>query len=139
HERKRGNGKTVRGCRYLIYRHHGAGGASPRNKGIGDFDLTNAWIVADVIWLAHKHHHFNDHVQRITCPLSGHDVMHHEVRYVMTGAYFNTYVGQSQTSIRRHGRKSNYAADARCRPQGKGGTRIELQFFDDRYKVRVTQ
>lgn len=112
------------GHRWVVYYHHGSGGAAPVTKGMIDFNRKDTFIDADCIWMGHKHNRLNVAVEKIACPLSGDQPLVKEVRHIMTGGYFSTYVGQSQRSVREHGRRSNYAADAGMAPQGKGGVRI---------------
>ncbi len=43
--------KTIR-----MFRHHGAGGASPRTKGVLQIDTMSAWLPdADLVWTGHTH------------------------------------------------------------------------------------
>lgn len=113
------------GKRYVIYYHHGSGGACEVTKGVADLHH-KSWIDADVIWLGHKHHKVSVAVQSMSCPLGGHNPKLHEVKQIITGAYCDTYSGQSQRTIKTHGRRSNYAADSGVQPQGKGGMRLLL-------------
>lgn len=113
--------------RFVPYYHHGAGGSAPVTKGMIDFNRKDVWVVADAIWFGHKHNRLMDHIYRMSCPESGDQPRMHDVRHIMTGAYFDTYKGQSQQSIRKHGRRANYAADAGFAPQGKGGSRVEIR------------
>ncbi len=117
------------GCRYVIYYHHGGGAYAPVTKGMIDFNRKDTFVDADLLWLGHKHNRWNAHVEKLSCPESGYSVRTKQVRHVMTGAYFQSYVGQSQKSIGENGRRSNYAADAGLAPQGKGGARVLLEFY----------
>lgn len=119
------------GKRWVIYYHHGSGGAAPITKGILDMSRRDIYIEADVIWLGHKHNRFNVSVQRLACPRFGYDIVTRDVRHVMSGSYLRTYVGQTQESMRRHGRRSNYAADMGMAPQGMGGARVEVEHVSD--------
>ena len=140
-----GGRRDKRGClssrRWVLFYHHGSGGAAPVTKGMIDFQRKDVWVDADMIWLGHKHNCWNAKVQKISCPRIGNDLDVRDVRHVMTGAYCDTYVAQSQASIKRHGRRSNYAADWGVAPQGKGGARVLLQFSNERanYEVKVLQ
>lgn len=127
--------------RLVIYYHHGAGGSAPVTKGMIDFNRRDTFIDADVLWLGHKHNRWNAHALKLSCPIIGSGPKVKDVRHIMTGAYFQTYAGQSQSSIRRHGRRSNYAADAGMAPQGMGGARLELHFgnINKPYQMRVIQ
>jgi hypothetical protein len=132
------------GTRFVIYYHHGAGHNAPVTKGLIDFNRCDTFVDADMIWLGHKHNRLHVAVQKLSCALSGDDPRVKDVRHVMTGAYFKTYVGQSQESVRKHGRRSNYAADACMPPQGTGGARVELtvrqsQGKTDLLNIRVSQ
>ena len=129
------------GKRWVIYYHHGGGASAPVTKGMIDFSRKDVFIDADLLWLGHKHNRWNAHVCKISCPLVGDDVLVRDVRHIMTGAYQKTYVGQSQKSIRKDGRRSNYAADAGLAPQGMGGARVEIHFRVPAkpFEVTVTQ
>lgn len=112
--------------RFVIYYHHGGGGSAPVTKGMIDFNRKDTFVDADVIWLGHKHNRFTSHVRKLACPESGDQPNTKDVRHIMTGAYSDTYVGQSQQSIKRHGRRATWAADQGFAPQGKGGARLEI-------------
>jgi len=133
--------ENARGSRLVVYYHHGSGASAPVTKGMIDFARKDVFIDADIIWLGHKHNRLNAHVQKLSCPIRGLSPNVRDVRHVMTGGYFDTYVGQSQSAIRNRGRKSNYAADAGLAPQGKGGARVEIVFGKqgNPYKMRVVQ
>jgi len=116
------------GLRYVIYYHHGSGAYAPVTKGLIDFNRKDTFIDADLIWLGHKHNRLVVGVEKLSCPREGHEPKVKEVKHVMTGAYFHTYRGQTQRSVRQHGRRSNYAADIGLAPQSKGGARVQLRF-----------
>ena len=126
--------------RYQIYYHHGVGGNAPVTGGMIDFARTG-WVDADVIWFGHRHRRLMTAIQSISCPLQGDELVIKDVRHIQTGAYFDTYKGQSQASFKKHGRITNYAADSRCPPLGKGGARIILSFqaMQEPMRVRVVQ
>ena len=117
----------ISGIPWVLYYHHGSGGASLSNRGISDFDRKNQFVSADCIWMGHKHHRWTAHVRRIECPDHGEGPLVKDVRYIMTGAYLHTYTGQSQRSLRKNGRRTNYAADAGYPTQGQGGARVVLR------------
>lgn len=117
------------GSRWVLYYHHGSGGAAPVTKGLIDFNRKDVFIDADMIWMGHKHNRLCVSVEKIRCPQSGDNPDVRQVFHCMTGAYFQTYCGQSQASVRKHGRQSNYAADAGLAPGGKGGLRVVLEFM----------
>lgn len=127
--------------RWIVYYHHGSGGAAPVTKGLIDFNRKDVFIDADVIWMGHKHNRLVVSVEKLRCPTKGDDVDVREVFHIMTGAYFNTYMGQSQQSVRKYGRRSNYAADMGLAPGGKGGVRVQIvgQSHRTRPTIKVTQ
>ena len=135
--------ETGNSYRWVLYYHHGSGGAAPVTKGLIDFNRKDVFIDADMIWMGHKHNRLVVTVEKLRCPLSGDEVDVRDVHHCMTGAYFQTYKGQSQGSVKEHGRRSNYAADMGLAPGGKGGVRVELCFMTkhsgDRPQVRVIQ
>lgn len=128
---------------FVVYYHHGSGGAAPVTKGMIDFNRKDTAFDADVLWMGHKHNRWAGHVQRVSCPLTGHNVVVRDVRHVMTGAYFRTYEGQTQESLWKHGRVSNYAADAGMAPGGMGGARVLVSRSSNHQpislRVRVVQ
>ena len=113
--------------RFVIYYHHGAGGGAPITKGMIDFSR-KGWVDADVIWHGHKHHDLTNKIQRLACPILGYQPNVRTVRHIQTGAYFDTYQGQTQESLGENGRLTNYAADWGVAPSGKGGTIVRLSF-----------
>jgi hypothetical protein len=125
--------------RFVVYYHHGSGSAAPVTKGMIDFNRKDTWVSADLIWMGHKHNRWAGAVQRVSCPEAGDEPCVRDVRHVMTGAYFQTYRGQSQESVRQHGRRSNYAADMGLAPQGMGGARVLLEVGGGALTVRVVQ
>jgi hypothetical protein len=131
--------KTISVGRWVLYYHHGSGGSAPVTKGMIDFNRKDTWIDADCIWLGHKHNRWNASLEKLSCPLQGDAPDTKEVRHIMTGAYMKTYVGQSQKSLRKHGRRSNYAADAGLGPQGQGGARVAFGRRHNGFSVTVTQ
>lgn len=120
------NNRGSHSKRFVIYYHHGGGGSAPVTKGMIDFHRKDTFVDADVIWLGHKHNRFTSHVRKLACPENGDQPNTKDVRHIMTGAYSDTYVGQSQESIRKHGRRASWAADSGFAPQGKGGARLEI-------------
>lgn len=116
----------IGGLRWVLYYYHGRGGG--RSNSTSDFEK-EALMVENVgaIWLGHKHQPLASGIERISCPMGGSNCLVNIVRYVRTGAYMKTYTGQSQASIRKHGRRSNYAADESYTPGMQGGARIVLK------------
>lgn len=131
------------GGRWVLYYHHGSGGAAPVTKGIIDFSRRDVFIDSDMVWMGHRHNRLVVTIEKLRCPLKGDNPDVRSVHHVMTGAYFDTYRGQTQASIREFGRRSNYAADMGMAPGGKGGARIELcmdsSSMFERPSVRIIQ
>lgn len=119
------------GSRWVLYYHHGSGGSAPVTKGLIDFNRKDVFVDADMIWMGHKHNRLAVTVEKIRCPKAGDELDVRVVHHVMTGAYMRTYVNQSQASVRRHGRRTNYAADAGLAPGGRGGVRVLLSMNGD--------
>ena len=134
------SGRAIHGRRFVIYYHHGSGGAAPVTKGMIDFSR-KSWADADVLWLGHKHWRTASAVQSVSCPLQGSEPIIKDIRHIMSGSYFDTYQGQTQASVDEHGRVTNYAADLGLGPQGKGGARVVLTFGskESSYTVKVVQ
>ena len=127
------------GFRFITHYWHGGGGSAPVTKGMIDFHRLR-WVGnSDVEWIGHKHNRFNAHERRMVCPKSGSKPVLKDVRHIMTGSYFDTYHGQTQESIARRGRLSNYAADAAMAPQGKGGARVVLKMERNGFRMKVIQ
>lgn len=119
------NGKHGSGaCRLVIFYHHGWGGSAPVTKGMIDFNRKDTYVDSDVIWMGHKHNRFTSHVRKLSCPISGEGPAVRECRHIMTGSYSDTYIGQTQKSVWKHGRRASWAADCGFAPQGKGGARL---------------
>ena len=136
YESKKGHGGN--GRRFVIWYHHGSGGASPVTKGTIDFHR-RGWVRSDIKWLGHKHNRLNFHEVCLECPEQGDEPKRVEVRCVMTGSYFKTYLGQSQESLMKNGRRSSYASDWGLAPQGMGGARVVLKILRDGEEVKVIQ
>lgn len=127
---------SSRGHRWILYYHHGSGGNAPVTKGLIDFNRKDVFIDADMIWMGHKHNRLVVTVEKLRCPMSGDEPDTREVHHCMTGAYFQTYRGQSQESVRKHGRQTNYAADMGLAPGGRGGLRVEFHLPHGQLGVR---
>lgn len=132
--------KPVASDRFIIYYHHGTGGSAPVTGGMIDFARVG-WAVGDVVWFGHRHRKLTSSILTVECPIRGDNLIIKEVRHIQTGAYFDTYQGQSQESFKEHGRLTNYAADSRCAPYGKGGARLVINYgaLKDGYKIKVIQ
>lgn len=138
--RLRARTKGKGGSRWVLYYHHGSGGAAPVTKGLIDFNRKDVFIDADMIWMGHRHHRLQVAVEKLRCPQLGDEPDVRSVRHLQTGAYFQTYRGQSQSSVRQHGRISNYAADMGLAPGGRGGARVLLKLKrGDKVEVSITQ
>lgn len=138
--RKGENSRIAAGKRMIIHYYHGSGGSAPVTKGMIDFHR-RSWVEADVIWLGHKHNRLSSGIQSLRCPVRGSDLEIRDVRQVMTGAYFQTYVSQSQASLKKHGRQSHWAADMGFAPQMMGGARLEVSVIgrDRQLEMKVIQ
>jgi hypothetical protein len=137
-----GNGHTNR--RFVVWYHHGVGGSVSASRGMIDLSKTGWVNNVDLIWMGHKHVRVASHVQALSCPLVGDEPTIREVKQVITGAYFDTYCGQSQESIRTNGRRGSWAAEKCFPPQGKGGARVVVEILketDNRscLSIKVTQ
>lgn len=114
------------GLRWVLYYYHGKGhGQANSTK---DFENESLQVEnVGAIWLGHKHQSLASGVERISCPMGGYNCLVSVVRYIRTGAYMKVNTGQSQASIRKYGRRSNYAADSSMKPGMQGGARIVLK------------
>lgn len=139
--KRKGTGAHSQGKRVVFFYHHGSGGDAPVTRGMIAFARLD-WIEgADVIWTGHRHTKWNAEIEKIRCPAAGDKPIRRRVREIQTGAYFDTYDGQSQEHFRENGRVSNYAADKACKPHGKGGARVVLTFKqpNEPFEITVTQ
>ena len=125
--------------RLVIYYHHGGGGASPVTKGIIDFNRKAVFVDSDVVWVGHKHNRITDTGGcRLSLPIRGDGPDLSQRVAVMTGAYMDHHQGQTQASVRKHGRMASYASDWGLAPQWKGGARLLVQWDSNRNKtIRV--
>lgn len=123
---------------FVIWFHHGAGKVSSSLKALQVLQGASSWIDADVYWNGHSHARCHVEEARLICPRSGDEPTTRPVHYIVTGGYLNTYSGQTQKSVRRNGRLSNYAADAGLKPHGKGGTLLTLQWNSREQAPRVS-
>jgi len=128
--RRKNSSNASRGSRrYVIYYHHGSGGDAPVTKGMIDFNRKH-WVRSDLLWMGHKHNKIGAVIRTMRCPLEGDQPVMEEQRQVFTGAYYHTYQGQTQASVKQHGRQSNYAADKGLAPQGMGGARVVVRMLN---------
>lgn len=122
--------------RYVIWYHHGSGKggtvAGALNKLVG----ATASFAADLYWSGHYHARAHCTEVMLHCGRSGR-VTSKDVKCVLTGSYMTAYGTQSQGSMERKGRKSNYGSEAALRPHGTGGTRVLLHFDTPGYPSRV--
>lgn len=115
-----------------LFYFHGAGGSAPVTKGMIDFNRTNQYVEADIIWLGHKHNRFIDTTpQRVRCPRDGDQPIVKPMIHVMTGGYRRGVIAQDQESMRRYGRQANYGTDMGLAPQGTGGARLLITIKGD--------
>lgn len=135
------NNRDTHCKRFIIYYHHGSGGSAPVTRGMISLSRMS-WVGnAHIQWQGHRHWRVSTSSLMVSCPMIGDEPLIHEVRQVMSGAYFDTYRGQSQKSVDENGRITNYASDFACQPQGKGGARVVLTFghTDEPFQLRVIQ
>ena len=112
--------------RFVLYYHHGFGKSGSLSGAAGDYQRTTHVEGADAVWLAHQHTRVVSHVRRVHCPARGIHPGLRDVYFLRTGAYFDTYLGQSQGDIAKSGRKYSYAADQGYQPLGNGGLRVVI-------------
>jgi hypothetical protein len=112
---------------YTIWYTHGAGRAKTAAEALKYLlGRTPSWQ-ADLYWCGHFH-------SRATCAevgmMLGPDgrVAKRDVRCVVSGSYQDAYGPQSQASMARKGRKSNFASEGALLPHGLGCTRVVLHW-----------
>jgi len=114
--------------RYLIYYHHGAGGAALVTKGMIEFNRMETWLDCDLIWIGHKHNRILDATtKRVTLSAAGR-IIERPFRAVMTGGYFTTGEDTSEAYMAGEPRKVNYAEWKNLPPQDTGGCRVIVPF-----------
>jgi hypothetical protein len=106
---------------FLMYRHHGAGGAAPVTKGIIDFQRMMSWQGdVDAIWIGHKHNKFVDLATKMTYSSKRNIARTKQVTCIMTGSYLSTYGTDEDV-------KPSYAMGWNLAPQQMGGVILELK------------
>lgn len=123
---------------FTIFYWHGAGAGSGGLGGaLGEFGSKGSFVEgADLLWYGHRHVRAVSQLEKLSCPRRGHSPVLRKQWVVRTGAYLRPYGGQTQESIRKRGRRGNYAADSLCSPYGTGGLRVVL-YPDGRSEVCV--
>jgi hypothetical protein len=117
---------------------HGSGGQAPVTEGITALKRHALGVQADLYWQGHRHYRWvHDGARQAYDPRTARMVIQ-QYLLVMTGAYFITYDGQSQESIRRDGRRSNYAADFNYHVQARGGCRVVVKYDGYRFRQSAT-
>jgi hypothetical protein len=124
-------GRSGTRWRYLIYYHHGAGGAALVTKGMIEFNRMETWLDCDLIWIGHKHNRILDATtKRVTLSANGH-ILERPFRAVMTGGYFTTGEDTHASYMGGEPRKVNYAEWKNLPPQDTGGCRVIVPFLNN--------
>jgi hypothetical protein len=112
--------RQTRLTNFLMYRHHGAGGAAPVTKGIIDFQRMLAWQGdIDALWIGHKHNKFVDLATKMEYRTKRNEARTKQVTCIMTGSYLSTYGTEAGTN-------PSYAQAWNLAPQQFGGVILEL-------------
>jgi hypothetical protein len=127
--------------RYVIWYTHGAGKDSTAAGSLSRLFKSAQAFAADLYWSGHSHARANASELMYHAGKNGRGLTSKDVRVVITGSYLTAYGDQSQESMRKEGRKSNYASEMALRPHGPGGARILLHFAEVGFptKVQVVQ
>lgn len=113
------------GTQFVVYYHHGIGGAAPVTKGMIDFNRFSSWVRgADVLWLGHKHNRFACQVQECRVPEKSKDLELVNVWHVMSGAY-TTPQGHRQFDDDGN-YQSHWSIEKGFAPQGQGGAKLAV-------------
>jgi hypothetical protein len=114
--------------RYVVWYSHGSGRASTAALALKKVIGAAQSFAADLYWSGH--HHVRAHATEIMIHADRNrpSPVTRDVKAVVTGSYMVPYGYQSQQSMRKRGRKSNYAAEAGVRPGAIGGARVVLRF-----------
>ena len=115
---------------YLIYRHHGAGGAAPMTKGMIDFQRMMIWQGdVDAIWIGHKHNRISDPgATKVVYDNRTNTHKTKKVTCVMTGSYLSTY-GEGEAA-------PSYAMGWNLSPQMSGGAILELKMTEEQVEYK---
>lgn len=109
---------------WTLFRHHGAGGAAARSRGIMKLGDIFAWTEADAITIGHLHNRIADGTfVRISVNQKG-NIVERTTVAAMSGSYLSTY-GDENTP-------GNYASTWACPPQQKGGLVFTVQWPVDK-------
>lgn len=119
-----GEGRTGR---FTIWYHHGSGKTASAAGAIKNLRSKASFFSADLYWSGHSHTRCMA-TERLLRPGRGGRVLAKDVKLVVTGSYLHAYGTQGARSVRRRGRKSNYASDLAVSPTGLGGARVLLQW-----------
>lgn len=127
-EKKNSKSKNPGGDRwqYLVFYHHGSGGASPVTKGIIQFNRMETWIVADLLWVGHGHNRILDATpMQITMGVDE-TITARPYRAVMTGGYLGRGAVDTHKSyiVDRRPKNASYAESKNLPPQCAGGARV---------------
>lgn len=126
--------------RYIVWYHHGAGKAASAPAALRALIQKTNVFAADLYWSGHSHCRAHSTEVMIHCGRDGRPCLR-DVKCVVTGSYMVPYAHQSQESMVKEGRRSNYAAEAGYAPGGLGGARVVLRWDAPGFpsKVEVIQ
>lgn len=131
--------KTPKGApvaRYNIWYHHGSGKSGKTAPALGRLIEQTAAFAADLYWSGHSHSRSSACELMHHCGRNGRPTTR-DVRCVVTGSYMMPYAHQSQESMARRGRRSNYVSESGFRPHGLGGARVMLYWVEPGFPTRV--
>lgn len=109
---------------FIVWYHHRVSNAVYAHRVLRALQEKSASFQADLFWTGHNHMRGNTQQDRLISTPTG--IRQRSVRYVMTGGYFRPYEHQSQESMVKAGRKSNYIVEAGYPPATLGGTVVNL-------------
>jgi len=108
---------------FSLFFWHGAGGGGGLGGQLGEFGSKGQWVEGvDCTWFGHRHCRAVSQVEKFG--LHGARLVRRNQFYLRTGGYLVAYGEQDDASIRRDGRRTNYAADSLHTPYGRGGLRV---------------
>ena len=105
---------------WTLFRHHGAGGAAARSRGIMKLGDIFAWTEADAITIGHLHNRIADSTFVRQYLNSNDTPCERRTVAAMSGSYLSTYGDEKNPG--------NYASTWACPPQQKGGVVFTIEW-----------
>ena len=123
---------------FTVWYHHGSARTSESHRALRTLHEKSKGFHADLYWSGHNH--ALGQTAEIQMMVWKGKLIPRPVRHVITGAYNMPYQHQDQASMKRHGRRSNYASEAGYNPHALGGARVQLSWDKSVFpRIEITQ